>query len=168
MAPRDGLTVLANRGASGIDGLVSTALGISAAGPRPSGPGPTVALLGDLSFLHDAGAILWNGRRGFDLTIVVSEQRRGADLRLARTAGPPRAGPLFVTPHDVDLEELCAAAGAHHARVEDAWAFGPALEHAMDHAGFQVLEAMVDPDVDRAQRAQLADQADATLSSLEP
>ena len=58
-------------------------------------------------------------------------------------------------------------AGAQHARVTDAWAFGPALNHAMGHAGFHVLEAVVDPDRDRAQRAQLTDRADAALAQLE-
>jgi 2-succinyl-5-enolpyruvyl-6-hydroxy-3-cyclohexene-1-carboxylate synthase len=166
MAPRDGLDVQANRGASGIDGLVSTALGISAAGPRPSGPGPTVALLGDLSFLHDAGAVLWNGRRGFDLTMVVVNNGGGQIFASLGQRDLPELAPLFTTPHDVDLEELCAAAGVQHARVEAAWAFGPALDHAMRHSGFQVVEVIVDPDRDRAQRAQLTDQVDASLATL--
>ena len=81
--------------------------------------------------------------------------------------GLPELTDLFLTPHDVDFEELCAAAGARHARVEEAWAFGPALEHALTHGGFQVVEVIVDPERDRAQRALLADEVNAVLAGLD-
>lgn len=166
MAPRDGLDVLANRGASGIDGLVSTALGIAAAGPRPAGPGPTVALVGDLSLLHDAGALLWNGRRGANLTLVVPNNGGGRIFSLLDQRRLPELDPLFTTPHDVDLGDLCTAAGARHARVDEPWAFGPALAHAIGHPGLQVVEVVVDPDRSRAQRAQVHDAVAAALAGL--
>lgn len=163
MAPRDGLRVLANRGASGIDGLVSTAMGVATADPAP-----TVALLGDLSLLYDAGALLWNGRQASDLTIVVPNNGGGqifATLGQGALAADELSR-LFTTPHVVDLGTLCAAAGAAHTLVGEVSAFGPALEHAMARGGIHVFEVAVDPDRSRAQRVQVQDAVDAALSSL--
>jgi 2-succinyl-5-enolpyruvyl-6-hydroxy-3-cyclohexene-1-carboxylate synthase len=159
MTPRDGLRVLANRGASGIDGLVSTALGVAAADR-----GPTVALLGDLSFLHDAGAMLWNACKVLQLTIVVVNNGGGHVFSLLPQRDLPEHRELFVTPHAVDIGGLCAAAGAGHERVERASDLLPALDRAAGAGGLNVVEVVVDAELGLRRRLEMRDAVDAALA----
>lgn len=159
MAPREDLRVLANRGASGIDGLVSTALGVAAADR-----GPTVALLGDLSFLHDAGAILWNAPRVFQLTIVVVNNGGGHLFSLLPQRDLPEHQDLFVTPHAVDIGGLCRAAGAGHERAERASELLPALDRAAGARGLTVVEVVVDAELGRRRRDEMHEAVDAALA----
>jgi len=152
MAPRKGLRVLANRGASGIDGLVSTALGV-AAGTR----GPTVAFLGDLSFIYDLGALSWNARRGPDITVVVIRNGGGEIFSLLPQRDLPEHRDLFVTPHGADLGALTAAVGAGHRLVERAGDLEPSLEAANRVGGLQIVEVAVEPDRSVVRRSELRD-----------
>jgi 2-succinyl-5-enolpyruvyl-6-hydroxy-3-cyclohexene-1-carboxylate synthase len=121
MAPRTGISVLASRGASGIDGLVSSAIGAALA-YQAAGGGPAVALLGDLAFLHDTpGLLLGPGEPRPDLCLVVVNNDGGgifSDLEQAAFPGPFER--VFGTPHGTDLGRLASAAGLGYARLERA------------------------------------------------
>ncbi len=107
-APRDDIEVFANRGANGIDGVTSTAIGIALTGR------PTTLLIGDVAFLHDSNALIALRRRTIDLTIVVVDNDGGGIFSfLPQHEVLPAADYelLFGTPHGTDLAALCGAHG---------------------------------------------------------
>jgi 2-succinyl-5-enolpyruvyl-6-hydroxy-3-cyclohexene-1-carboxylate synthase len=161
MAPRQGLRVMANRGASGIDGLVSTAMGVAAS--AASKEGPTIALIGDLSLLHDAGALLWNGDRGPDITFVVPNNGGGAIFSFLDHAGLPELEQLFTTPHHLDLEALCTAARVGYARIDHMTDLPNALERSTTAGGVRLVEVTVEPQRNRTQHSEIQELVDRAL-----
>lgn len=137
----EGVAVRSNRGVAGIDGTVSTAIGAALAHP-----GRTIALLGDLTFVHDASGLLIGPTEPSpsDLTIVVSNDNGGGIFELLEQGDPRFAdvsSRVFGTPHDVDVGALCRAyhVEARQIDIDDVTA---ALTEPND--GMRVLEVKAD------------------------
>ncbi len=131
-----GIRVLANRGVNGIDGTVSTALGVAAASRSP-----TVVLLGDLAFLHDVGGLLIARRSAIPLTVVVANNDGGGIFSFLPVAGVGDAfEPLFATPHGLELSHAARLFGAHYARVQSAVELREALQGGL-RGGLHLVEA---------------------------
>jgi len=145
--------VIANRGLSGIDGVVSTAIG-AALGRRSE---RSLALVGDVTFLHDSnGLVLGPHEPRPDLTIVVVNDDGGsifATLEQGAEQYADRYDRLFGTPHGVDLGSLCAATRTPHLQVRSR----PELEQvlASPNGGIEVVEAVVRRDDRRALDARI-------------
>ena len=123
-----------------------------------------VALVGDLSFLHDAGAVLWNATREVDLTVVVVDNGGGHVFSLLPQRELPEHRELFVTPHAVDIGGVCAAAGAGYEQVEQASDLLPALDRAAGAGrGIRVIEVMVDAELGLRRRMELRAAVDDAL-----
>jgi 2-succinyl-5-enolpyruvyl-6-hydroxy-3-cyclohexene-1-carboxylate synthase len=149
MRPRERIRILANRGASGIDGFVSTTLGAAASGA------PTTALMGDLTLLHDVGALVWSAHRGYDAVIVVLANGGGRIFSLLEHRSLPELERLFTTPHDADLAAIVRAAGIRSARVDRASDVSSAIRDAHGAGGLRVVEVVIDAERDRARRQEL-------------
>jgi 2-succinyl-5-enolpyruvyl-6-hydroxy-3-cyclohexene-1-carboxylate synthase len=141
--------VVANRGLSGIDGTVSSAVGAALGRPRTS---RAFALLGDVTFLHDlTGLVIGPDEPRPDLTVVVVNDGGGSLFSLLEQGAPAHAGSferLFGTPHGADLAALCRGTGTAYAQVTGLGELEAALERRPD--GIEVVEAVVRRDDRRA------------------
>ncbi|AEF34549.1 MULTISPECIES: 2-succinyl-5-enolpyruvyl-6-hydroxy-3-cyclohexene-1-carboxylic-acid synthase [Mycobacteriaceae] len=145
----DGVVVRSNRGVAGIDGTVSTAIGAALAFERTqtgSDPGRTIALIGDLTFVHDSSGLLIGPTEPTprQLTIVVSNDNGGGIFELLEQGDPRFAdvsSRIFGTPHDVDVGALCRAYHVESRQIE-VEQLGAAL--AEPAGGMRVLEVKAD------------------------
>ncbi|MEA5452724.1 2-succinyl-5-enolpyruvyl-6-hydroxy-3-cyclohexene-1-carboxylic-acid synthase [Leptolyngbya sp. CCNP1308] len=142
-----------NRGANGIDGTLSTALGVAHGGP------PTVLLTGDLALLHDTNGWLSVPRLRGHLTVVVINNQGGGIFDRLPIATLPAPGDrwfedFFTTPQTVDLNRLCAAYGVNYERV-DTWSQLKASVSSLPTTGVRVLEVRCDRAQSHTLRQQL-------------
>jgi 2-succinyl-5-enolpyruvyl-6-hydroxy-3-cyclohexene-1-carboxylate synthase len=142
---RNGLRLHCNRGANGIDGNVSTAIGLA------HGGAPTVAVIGDLAFLHDSNALLSAPRLCGSLCLVVVNNHGGGifeHLPIATADVPFRD--FFLTPQSTDIGRLCVAHGVPYQRLESWSDF--VRETSRHELGLRVLEIETNGKRDAEQR----------------
>ncbi|MFM7893589.1 MAG: thiamine pyrophosphate-dependent enzyme, partial [Actinomycetota bacterium] len=141
--------ILANRGANGIDGVVSTAVGAALASGLPTG-----LLIGDVAFLHDSNGFIDLVKRQVDLRVVVIDNRGGgifSFLPQRDTLESDRFEQLFGTPHGTDLAALAAAHGLRTTHVSGS----AELRSSVARQGPQVIIVRTDRDANVARHAEL-------------
>lgn len=145
--------VLANRGLAGIDGTISTALGAAL-----GRPGPALAYLGDLTFLHDANGLLAGPAEPRpDLTLVVASDDGGSIFHTLEQGAPEYAEDferVFGTPTGVSIAAVCAAYGVAHETATSEDGLATALARAA--SGVRVVEVPLRRDRRREQTAALS------------
>ncbi|MEI5908768.1 2-succinyl-5-enolpyruvyl-6-hydroxy-3-cyclohexene-1-carboxylic-acid synthase [Bacillus spongiae] len=131
------MTVMANRGANGIDGVVSTALGISAL------KRDTFLLIGDISFFHDLNGLLAAKMYKLNLTIIVINNNGGGIFSyLPQSKHPTHFEELFGTPTDIDFQSIVEEYGGKFERVRT-WAdWLTSIDDAQEHRGLAVIEVV--------------------------
>jgi 2-succinyl-5-enolpyruvyl-6-hydroxy-3-cyclohexene-1-carboxylate synthase len=129
---------MGNRGASGIDGVVSSALGASAgAGPNE----PTVLVLGDLSFFHDLNGLLAARLHQLDLIIVLINNDGGGIFSfLPQAAYPEHFEQLYGTPTGLDFRLAVQMYGGQFQREESWEQFRKAVSQGLNTGGLHVIE----------------------------
>jgi 2-succinyl-5-enolpyruvyl-6-hydroxy-3-cyclohexene-1-carboxylate synthase len=147
------IRVLGNRGANGIDGVISTALGVSAASTKDE---HTVLVIGDLSFFHDLNGLLAARLHALNLTIVLINNDGGGIFSfLPQSAYPQHFEQLFGTPTGLDFQPVVQMYGGYFQRVQDWSAFRVAIEQSFQMGGLHVVEVTTERQSNVAMHRQL-------------
>lgn len=137
---RQSIRILANRGANGIDGVLSTALGVAAASL-----GKVVLVIGDLSFYHDMNALLMAKQYQLDLTVILVQNDGGGIFSFLPQADlANHFETLFGTPHGLSFKPLVEMFDGQWSSVPDWEAFGRALTQSLQRGGLHVIEVRTD------------------------
>jgi len=157
--PNGGASVsfVANRGASGIDGITSTALGLAS-----QSDDPVVAFIGDLALLHDVGALFGVARAGLHLTVLCIDNDGGGIfslLPIADRGDDVDFETLFGTPHGIDLAAFNGAGGVRVSEVgqDDDLVAAMAAAVSNSEPGVDLVLVRLDRDADVAQRRSITD-----------
>lgn len=155
-----GVVVHSNRGTNGIDGVVSTAVGVALGSGRR-----TRLLIGDVAMVHDSNGLWALAGRGVDLSIVVVNNDGGSIfsfLPQASAVDHRTFETLFGTPHGVDFAALAAAHGIPHVLVATA----AELADALDHDGARMVETRFDRSTNVSIHSMLNERAVAAVESV--
>ncbi|MGE6259443.1 2-succinyl-5-enolpyruvyl-6-hydroxy-3-cyclohexene-1-carboxylic-acid synthase [Heyndrickxia sporothermodurans] len=134
-ANHSNIRVLANRGANGIDGVVSTALGVSLYGES------SFLLIGDLSFFHDLNGLLAAKMHQLNITIIVINNNGGGIFSfLPQTSEPKHFEALFGTPTDLEFSKAVEMYNGNYKKVETWNDFHRSIEKAIERKGLNVIE----------------------------
>jgi 2-succinyl-5-enolpyruvyl-6-hydroxy-3-cyclohexene-1-carboxylate synthase len=140
MEPRAGIDVYGNRGANGIDGFVSTALGIAVASKKP-----TAALCGDLTFLHDQNGLLAaRSGRASCVFVVINNDGGGIFSFLEQADFPEHFERVFGTPHGADLAAAAHVSGCGFERVTTASVLRDTVVARLELGGVHLVEVQTD------------------------
>ena len=131
---RHGATIYGNRGVNGIDGTVSTSLGIATNGV------PTVLLTGDLTFFHDLNGLAVAKTHPLNLTIIVHNNDGGGIFEYLPQKGTPHFDYLFSTAQGLDYSGLATLYGIDFVRVSSNDELKNALQNYVGIAGVHVIE----------------------------
>jgi 2-succinyl-5-enolpyruvyl-6-hydroxy-3-cyclohexene-1-carboxylate synthase len=127
-----------NRGANGIDGTLSTALGVAHASENPA-----FFLTGDLAFLHDINGLLSKHIFHGSLTVIIINNRGGGIFENLPVAKLVLFEKCFATPQEVDFGKLCEAHGIPHAKPVDWTTFEDLIREPLEQ-GIRVIEVVTD------------------------
>ncbi|HTU96529.1 MAG TPA: thiamine pyrophosphate-binding protein, partial [Solirubrobacteraceae bacterium] len=147
-------------GANGIDGTVSTAFGVAAAGH-----GPVVLLIGDVALAHDIGGLIAARQLGLDLTIVVLNNDGGGIFHFLPVSNETDAFEQHVaTPHGLDFAKAAALYGLEYTRAHSAADLAEALARPVP----AIVEVRTDRTENLALHRRLADAALNAVAALSP
>ncbi len=151
-----------NRGANGIDGTISTAVGIALGSDRR-----TTVLVGDLAFIHDLGGLVTAARLEVDLSIVVLDNGGGGIFSLLPIADQADSfEELYTTPHKVDFASAGAMVGCRHAVASSADEVSAVLSEARRAGGVTIVEVPIDMGANVAQIHRIGERVAACLGVL--
>ena len=142
-ARNQNVKVLCNRGANGIDGTLSTALGISTSNH------PTVLITGDLAFYHDLNGLLIGKTHKLNLIILLLNNDGGGIFRYLPQSKENHFEHLFITPQGINFEGVKTLYNTIYFEAKDCKAFEDAFNKSLTMNGIKLIEVKIDSELSK-------------------